>query len=389
MEIFLFIVAGIAIYFVVKAWSSSTTVVPQIMPFEIRLQDVQVEPADRDIPAKEIQARGAFPLKETKNIAAWISLLDESTEQPLPVMCVIDQLQEDDSPAYFMKAEFGIVGPNHAISDWAQIGAVFPEILQPPYGGQRTLTVVVRLVDSFEPPRMRFGYLPDETGLLWTGKIKFTHHFDEKGYTEIAAHRKESQILTLKIAMAMAMSDGSLDKKEGELMRQWVKRSIRSSSGEEDSRMKEIFNQTLRESNAEAKEGSLSLQPLASRLNDIGETSGKYQAFELASQIMAADHKADPSEIKALSDLAEWLGLDNKRVTEMMDASFVQLDLNISTSVEDLLGIKLDWSDERVKKYLTSEFSKWNSRLNTLPEGKERDNVQCLLERIAAARKKN
>ena len=389
MEILLLIVFGVVIYFVTKVQSSSTMTVPKIIPFKVRLQDVQVEMKDRDIPAKEIQARGAFPLKKTKNIAAWISLLDESTEQPLPVMCVIDQFQEGDSTAYFMKSEFGIVGPNHAISDWARIGVIFPEILQPPYGGQRTLTVVVRLVDSSEPPRMRFGYLPDETGLLWTEKIKFTYHFDEKGYTEIAAHREESQILTLKIAMAVAMSDGSLDKKEGELMRQWVKRSIRSSSGEEDSRMKKIFNQTLRESDAEAKQGALSLQSLASRLNDIGETSSKYQAFELASKIMAADGKADPGEIKALSDLAEWLGLDSKRVTGIMDTHIIGIGPDISTSIEDLVGIKPEWSDERVKKHLTGEFNKWNNRLNALPEGEERDNAQHFLDRIAHARKKH
>ena len=385
MEIFLFLVIGIVIYLVVKSKLSSAITAPQIMPFAIRLQDVQA----RNILALEIQARGAFPLKETKNTAAWISILDENTGQAMPVMCVIDQFQEDDSPAYFIERKLGIVGPNHGIPDSVGIGRVFPVTMRPPYGGQQTLTVVVRLVDLSEPPRVHFGYMPDGAGLLWTGKIKFTRYFEEKGYLEVAEHQEEAQILTLKIAMAVAMSDGSLDTREGELMHEWIKGSISSSSEEEYARMKEIFNQTLQESYAEAKESSLNLQSLASRLNDIAETSNKYQAFELASNIMAADLKADPNEIEALSELAEWLDLDSKRVTEMMDAHFVHLDLDISTSVENLLGIKPDWSDAHIKKHLTSEFNKWNNRLNALPEGKERDNAQHLLERIAAARKKN
>ena len=391
MEIVLSIavVIGIVIYLVVTAKSSSTITLPQIMPFEIRLQDVQVEVGDRNILAKEIQARGEFPLMETKNTAAWISILDENTEEPLPVMCVIDHYQEDHSPIYFMASKLGIAGPNLEIPDWVGIGRAFPEIMHPPYGGQQTLTVAVRLVDLSEQPRVHFGYMPDETGLLWKGRIKFTHYFEEKGYMEAAEHQEEAQILTLKIAMAVAMSDGSLDTREGELMNEWIKGSISSSSEEEYARLKEIFNQTLHESYAEAKESSLNLQSLASRLNDIAETSSKYQAYELASKIMAADLKADPNEIEALSELAEWLDLDSQRVTEMMDAHFVHLDLDISTSVENLLGIKPDWSDARIKKHLTSEFNKWNNRLNALPEGKERDNAQHLLELIAAARKKN
>ena len=400
MEIILLIVVGVVIYFVVKvgiviylvvtAKSSSTITLPQIMPFEIRLQDVQVETEYANILVKEIQARGVFPLMETKNTAAWISILAENTGQPLPVISIISHDQENDSPVFFIESKLGIVGPDHEISDWVRIGGAFSEFMHPPYGGQQTLTVVVRLVDLSEQPRIHFGHMLDETALLWEGRIKFTHYFEKKGYMEEAAeHQEEAQILTLKIAMAVAMSDGNLDTREGELMNEWIKGSISSSSEEEYARLKEIFNQTLHESYAEAKEGSLNLQSLANRLNDIAETSNKYQAYELASNIMAADLKADPNEIEALNELAEWLDLDSQRVTEMMDACIVQLDMDISTSVENLLGIKPDWSDARIKKHLTSEFNKWNNRLNTLPEGKERDNVQHLLERIAVARKKN
>ena len=388
MEIILVLGAGwLVVSLLIKVFSSDSP--SQMTPFSIRLQDVQIDSGDRKIPAKEIQARGAFPLKEEKNTAAWISVLDENAKQTMPVMCVIDQFQEDDSPAYFMQSQFGVVGPNLAISEWVRIGTVFPEILQPPHGGQRTLTVVVRLVDASEPPRMRFGYLPDEIGLLWTEKIKFTHHFDEKGYAEIAAHREESQILTLKIAMAVAMSDGSLDKMEGLLMQKWIRQSITQFSGEEETDRKEVFNQTLRESYAEAKQGSLNLHNLATRLNDIGETSSKYQAFELGAGVMAADSKAHPSEIETLNNLAEWLGLDSKRVAGIMDTHIIGIGPDISTSIEDLIGIKPGWPDERVKKHLTSEFNKWNNRLNALPEGEERDNAQHFLDRIAQARKKH
>jgi len=38
--------------------------------------------------------------------------------------------------------------------------------------------------------------------------------------------------------------------------------------------------------------------------------------------------------------------------------------------------------------HLREEFNKWNNRLNTLPEGVERDNAQQMLGLISDARKK-
>ncbi len=360
-------------------------------PFEVRLEDVQVESKDRSIPAKEVQARGSFPFKEEKNAAAWISIMDEATGKAQPVLCVIEHFQENDSRAYFMKCEFGVVASHYTIPEWARIGIAFPEILRPPYGGQRDLTVMVRVVDLSDPPVVKRGFLRSgDSGVLWRRKLKFTHHFKEKGYQEVAKHRFEGQILTLKIAMAVALSDGSLHEQEGLLLKKWIKQSITPFSGEREADMKEKFNRTLQESYAEAKRGSLDLEALAGRLNDIGEIGSKYQALEFSADIMAADGVAHTGEIEALNNLAELLGLDMKRVAEILDTRLIELDPTVTggANAETLVGIKSGWPEERIKKHLSTEFSKWNNRLNTLPEGKERDNAQRMLDLIAGVRKK-
>ncbi len=362
--------------------------------FRIRLRDVQIETDDRTIPAKEIQALGPFPLKTTEKIAAWISILDENDEKAKPVFCVIERFREADSPAYFSECEFGVVSPGYSIPEWAPIGIIFPEILRPPRSGQLELTVIVRLVDlSALSPVVSFGFLksnPLGVGVLWHQKVKFTHQFKEKGYLEAAAHREEAQILTLKIAMAVAMSDNSLHEREGLLIKKWIKQSLTPFAGEKEARLKEVFNQTLQESYAEAKRGVLDLEALANRLNDIGETSDKYHALELGADIMAVDGSAHTGEIKILNDLAKLFGLNIKRVAEILDTRLIKLDpaKTNEASAEDLIGIKPGWSKERIKKHLISEFGKWNSRLNTLPEGKERDNAQRMLNLIAEVRKK-
>ena len=56
--------------------------------------------------------------------------------------------------------------------------------------------------------------------------------------------------------------------------------------------------------------------------------------------------------------------------------------------VEGLLGIDPTWSNKKILAHLGKEFTKWNGRMNSLPEGEERDSAQNMLDRIAETRKK-
>ena len=56
--------------------------------------------------------------------------------------------------------------------------------------------------------------------------------------------------------------------------------------------------------------------------------------------------------------------------------------------VESLLGIDPTWGNKKILAHLGKEFTKWNGRMNSLPEGEERDNAQKMLDRIAETRKK-
>ena len=62
--------------------------------------------------------------------------------------------------------------------------------------------------------------------------------------------------------------------------------------------------------------------------------------------------------------------------------------LTSDASLENILGIDNSWSREEIKKYLRREFQKWNNRINTLPEGSDRERAQSMLDSIAEARKK-
>ncbi len=382
MEFVLFIGAFWLIVFLFKHGSSLLPDAER-QPFEIRMLDTTVElKGGHSVSAKVIQAKGPFPVtSSTAMLSAQFSVMDKLTESGTmaPVFCVIEKFQEKDSLNYFDESDFGIVSSNQHLPNWARIGVVYPEIMRPPYSGERNLTVVVKIVDAMAKT------------LVMQKDFHFTHQFKEKGYLEAAAHRAEAQILTLKIAMAVAMADGNLDAKEGGLMQKWIKRSLLHLSGEHEEHMKASFNQALRESNKQAKEGTLRLSALAKRLNEIGETGDKYQAMELSADIMAADDLAHADEIKVLNHLAEVLELDMKRVGQILDSRIIKVSSTGAEGegAEAVLGIKPGWSKAKIKKHLIAEFSKWNNRLNTLPPGKQRDSAQRMLDTIAELRKKH
>jgi tellurite resistance protein len=199
-----------------------------------------------------------------------------------------------------------------------------------------------------------------------------------------------SASLSVKIGMAVAMADGSLDDAEGEVLKHWIKKTIAPFSDEKRESLKSLYNDALRESYQQAKSGDLILSKLTERMNEIGEKSAKYETIELCFEVMAADGVADAEELSTIHKVAEALDLDFDEVTKMRDQTIVDLDASASTAtgIESLLGIDPSWSKEQTKKHLRSEFQKWNNRLNALPDGDERNNAQAMLGAIAEARQK-
>jgi len=129
---------------------------------------------------------------------------------------------------------------------------------------------------------------------------------------------------------------------------------------------------------------------LTSRLNEIGEKSQKYEAIELAFDVMAADGVVGQNEIKIIHKVAEALGLDYDEVEKLRDQKIIGLNVKLSNqaNIEEIIGIEPGWSSDKIKKHLRTEYQKWNNRINALPEGEERNNAQHMLDVIAEARKK-
>lgn len=361
--------------------------------FKVRLKstsDVSWSNGDDSGPiARTIECKGLFPSGVTGNVAFQISIFDKTLEKRFPVMSMLEDFQEPFTRAFQSNVEMGSIAPNMGLLDWAPVGGFFPDFLQPPYGGDRILVAVCRFIDVDEPPDVHLGYNHShDEGVLWQTTLLFHHYFPEKGYIEITDNRDEAKALSVKVAIAVAMADGALDGSEGLTIQTWIKRDISAYDNERQQELKAIYNDAMREAYREAKRGTLNLDEITARLNEVGEVSTKYEAMELCFDVMAADGVADRSELKIIRTVADALELNLDEIEKMKDQKILELDVNLSpeASIDELLGIDPSLSTEERKRILRGEFKKWNDRLNVLPEGAERENAQRMLDRISEAR---
>ena len=145
----------------------------------------------------------------------------------------------------------------------------------------------------------------------------------------------------------------------------------------------------MKEAYSLAKSGNLILSEVCSELNEYADNTLKYEALELLHKVMAADEVVDPREMKIIHNVAEALGIDSNELEKIRDKQIVKLQTKADDDVlESLLDLDPSKATTVICEKLKNEFIKWNSRLNSLPEGEEKDNAQQMLDLIGKARKK-
>jgi len=325
------------------------------------------------------------------NLSYSISAFDITDEDdPAVVISMIEALQEPGNICFNMNDKLGSVGVGDAYASWVQLGAAVPELLQPPWSGNRKIKLILRIFNTDNPPDINLGFTDGEGETIFVDAVNFDFNFTEKGYLEEAEHREESQAIALKIGVAVAMSDGHLDESEGQLLKDWIIKEITPFNDSKQDRLKALFNDALKDAFADAKKGDLALSPLVERLSEIGDKKSKYEAIDLCFDVMAADGQADPEEMRVIRTVADSLGLDMDEIESMREKVTLNLSTELSgeDGLESLVGIQADWTSDEKKKHLRKEFQKWSNRINALEEGEERQSAQNMLESIAKLRKK-
>jgi len=358
----------------------------RLEPIQVRVQKSYLN-EDTDMPFLEIQCKGLFPVYATTEVGFMTSVFTKDMKGDLsPVLSFGDSFQEPETIAFQHLANIGEIDARQGFLEWVHVGSVPLGLLNPSFGGIQDLTIIVRLVDMYDLPDISLGF--GEAG-IWRGLVNYKYNFKRKGYEEEAEDIDKARALSIQIGMSVAMADGELDDTEGETLKAWIQKMITPFGDEKQKKLKKVYNNAMRSSYKLAESGDLVLGNICKQLNEIGEDAQKYEAVELAHEVMAADGVVHSEEMKVIHKVADALGIDADELENMRDQHTIGLDLSLGKSnLESSLGIDVSWSNDKKLKHLRQEYQKWNNRLNTLLEGDERESAQQKLNLIAKARKK-
>lgn len=361
-----------------------------MLPFELRARRDNLDD-DNHSTVFEIQAKGLFPISRATSVVAYTTVHDVTEGTPKPCLSFVDELQEATTPFYQFKTNLGTLRPGYGLADWARTSAVFVSVIQPPRRGRRRLKAYLHLFDEGTPAQFIFGHPTSSKGRLWVGSTEFEHGFKDAGYEEEREQRIEAREIAIQLGVCVAMSDGELADSEGAVIRDWVSKRLAAEADSQRESVKRRFNNAMKKAFSEMEAGRLRLDALLNRLADFGDSATNHEAVEFCYEILAADGVAATAELEIVRSIAKRLGLDVSQLQDIHDRAMVTLDAgsDAHASIEVTLGIDSSWDDERIKKHLRSEFTKWNSRMAVLTDPEERAAAQRMLDLIGEARKRH
>lgn len=365
----------------------------RIPPFSARLVRKNTEPDGGGLKYFSVEVRGLFPINFPRDLTITTSVFDisEGKEKPKVVLGSIDPVREAHTPAYFQRADIGVVHPNQGFTKWVEVGRVFELFTQTPHSGRRKIEVLVRVLPISSVENITLGFDASKPPqALWSLQLEEYIQKIGKGYEEAIEQRKEAMKLGIKLAMSVALSDGNLADEEGEELKSWMSMKVLTFAERDREQTKAAFNESMRDAYSEIVNDNLSISLIVERINQIAEEADKYEIMELCYDIMAADGVADQDEVKMLHRLGDALKLDSTELEKIRDNKMISLSSSLQEDSEahTLLGMDDDWSREQKKAHLRAEFRKWNARSNSAQAQADRLHAQRMLDLIGEERKK-
>lgn len=335
---------------------------------------------------------GVLPNPTAMDLSAALYLYDSETN--LPFLSNFSQTDESpDSRVFRRDVNFGYGAPGQYFPNPVPLSNIILEGIQHPHQGERNINVILYFFDKNYPVIFRDGAMVQgKENLIHYSDLKVTLSFDEPGYMNEIENADAAKPLMVEIAMQMAMSDGSLDKSEGDIIKKWIKNQIKSVSESKKDELKNRLNNSL-ESSYEKLSNGEDISNSIKKFNSLASKNLKYQLIEFCLDVLSADGVADEAELKNLENLTLEIDLNFDEVKRMKDKTLVKIQTKPSSggqsaSDESLIGMDTDLTKDEALQFIKKEYRKWNGRLNTLSPGNERDNAQRMLDALARLREK-
>jgi tellurite resistance protein len=282
-------------------------------------------------PYLNVQCKGLIPICTRTNIGFSVSVMTEDDKGRInPVLSMIDSFQEPESTAFQNLTQFGEVDEHQGFENWTTVCKIPTFILQPTIGGKQKLKIIVMLVDMNNLPKISFG--SGERGIFVITK-DHSHVFGIKGYDEEDEHINKARALSVRVGVAVAMSDGKFDDKERMTLDIWIKKMIMPFNQEKQAIVKDLYNDAKNDAEQEFSNLEVNkevwgaeLKLICDELRDTGEEVQKYEALELAHEIMVSDGIEHDEESKCIFSIAKYLGINAYEIEASRSNKIHKLD---------------------------------------------------------------
>ncbi|MDE2644313.1 MAG: hypothetical protein OXI05_00535 [Bacteroidota bacterium] len=345
---------------------------------------------------KQIEITGTLPdsalRKDVKFIVSFFDCADGGIH---PILSNVPLLQEPFTLAY--QSQESVRENFHesrGISYWLPIGAFIPEFVMGPYSGKRKIEAVVRLIDVDDPAHIAGGeVIGGFDALLWTGKIRFNYPLYGVGYIQLAKQRRRIESIVLRLATAVALSDGTLDSEEIQTLQErldyWSTEARFNFDGLSEQQRSTSYKGMMSRALAKARANELDVTSLLKSMRRSAGETFWHEALELCYNVTSANGIAHASQLRLLRQIADSSGLDPRELAKLRDQKIIDFGITsrVASPTDELLGIDSSWDVAKIRRHLRKEYRKWNGRLNTIPEGEARKNAQGVLNMIGEAYK--
>ena len=362
---------------------------------KIRLQlnvSEEIPPKERGLPNVKciaVKVKGLFGNPNENKTKVFLTIHDNTDlgddEFGLPILSAHPSFSEPGSRVFTISTVYD-TSPDTYFPDWFSFIYIPKELLLPPKKGRRRLKFNFTACDT--ATKVTHGAHDDLGTVHYNASDFYNLTTKEIGYMEEIANKSKVEDLTIKLAMCMAATDGHLDQKELNVIKNWAKSLTLELDEDKAEEKKKHFSSFIKKTYTEAKNKKVSISKLVSEFNDKASKGQKYLAIELMLNVASSDDKLAAEEEKFINKIAKTTGIDLKTFKEMKNkivAKVGSLDLSEKPS-EESFGISDDMDDKEKCKILRKEYTKWNSQ-TTQKDPKRKKRAKEMVKIIAGLRK--
>ena len=363
---------------------------------KIRLQlnvSDEIPPKERGLPNVKciaVKVKGLFGNPNENKTKVFLTIHDNTDlgddEFGLPILSAHPSFSEPGSRVFTISTVYD-TSPDTYFPDWFSFIYIPKELLLPPKKGRRRLKFNFTACDT--ATNVTHGAHDDLGTIHYNASDFYNLTTKEIGYMEELANKSKVEDLTIKLAMCMAATDGHLDQKELNVIKNWAKSLTLELDEDKADEKKKHFSSFIKKTYTEAKNKKVSISKLVSEFNDKASKGQKYLAIELMLNVASSDDKLAAEEEKFINKIAKTTGIDLKTFKEMKNkivAKVGSLDLSEKPS-EESFGISEDMNKAEKCKILRKEYTKWNSQ-TTQKDPKRKKRAKEMVKVIASLRKK-